>query len=278
MFKKIVITLAFLFVMTGTVVLAADQYGGYDLPVDIQVNGDYINCVKKPFLESGSTYIPLRAFSEAVGAQIEWDEESQTATMIKDGHKFEFCSDNDYCTIDGEKCNLSSINREFLTFIPVRIISETLGYTVEWDDYYMTVKITAPDVIVPEESKDFSYTYSDILYLGKIIMLEAGSGTLDTKIAIGNTIVNRVRSSSFPDTIKDVIFDTNYGTQFPPAHTERIEETPSKECIIAAKCALNGVELVGNSIYFISAKAAPKSWAAKNRPYHSTVGNTAFYE
>ncbi|MBR5517654.1 MAG: cell wall hydrolase [Clostridia bacterium] len=278
MFKKIVITLAFLFVMTGTVVFAADQYGGYDLPVDIQVNGDYINCVKKPFLESGSTYIPLRAFSEAIGAQIEWNEEAQTATMIKDGHKFEFCSDNDYCIIDGEKRELSSINREFLTFVPVRVISETLGYGVEWDDYYMTVKITAPDVTVPEESKDFSYTYSDILYLGKIIMLEAGSGTLDTKIAIGNTIVNRVQSSSFPNTIKDVIFDTNYGTQFPPAHTERIEETPSKECVVAAKCALNGVELVGNSLYFISAKAAPKSWAAKNRPYHSTVGNTAFYE
>ena len=278
MFKKLVITLAFLFLLTGTLVFAADQYGSYDLPVDIQVNDDYIKCVKKPFLENGSTYIPLRAFSEAVGAQIEWNEETQTATMIKDGHRFEFCSDNDCCFIDGEKCDLSSINREFLTFIPVRIISETLGYGVECDDDYITVKITAPDVVVADELKDFSYTYSDILYLGKIIMLEAGSGGLDTKIAIANTIVNRVHSPSFPNTVRDVIFDTNYGVQFPPAHTERINETPSKECIIAAKCALNGVELVGNSLYFISVKAAPKSWVNGHRPYHSTVGNTCFYE
>ena len=278
MFKKLVITLAFLFAVTGFTVLAADQYGGYDIPVDIQVNDSFIKCAKKPFLENGSTYIPLRAFGEATGAEIYWNEETQIATMVKDGHTFEFCSDNDYSTIDGEVCQLSSINREFLTFIPVRVISETLGYNVEWDDYYMTVKITAPTVMLPEESKDYTYTYEDILYLGKIIMLEAGSGGLDTKIAIANTIVNRVESATFPNTIKDVIFDTNYSVQFPPAHTEKINDTPSKECIIAAKCALNGVELVGDSLYFISAKAAPKSWAAKNRPYHSTVGNTAFYE
>ena len=74
------------------------------------------------------------------------------------------------------------------------------------------------------------------------------------------------------------LFTISFAISFPPAHTERIEETPSKECIIAAKCTLNGVELVGNSIYFISTKAAPNSWVAKNRPYHSTVGNTAFYE
>ncbi len=277
MFKKFVITLAFLIVLTGTVVFAADQYGGYDIPVDIEVNGTFISCVKKPFLEQGSTYIPLRAFGEAVDAEIYWDEETQTATMIKDGHTFEFCSDNDYSTIDGEICELSSINREFLTFIPVRIISETLGYDVQWDDYYMTVKITAPDVTVPEESKDYSYNFEDILYLGKIVMLEAGSGGLDTKIAISNTIVNRVRSASFPNTIKDVIFDTNYSVQFPPAHTDRINETPSKECIIAAKCALNGVELVGDSLYFISTKAAPSSWVHKNRTYYITIGNTAFY-
>ena len=50
-----------------------------------------------------------------------------------------------------------------LTFIPVRAISETLNYTVLWDEFYLTVKITAPDVIVPEACKDYSYTYEDIM-------------------------------------------------------------------------------------------------------------------
>lgn len=277
MLKKLIFLFSFILIITVIPAYAADKYGGYEIPVDIEVNGKFIKCVKKPFLVNGSTYIPMRAFAEATGAEISWDEESQTATMAKDNHRFEFCSENDYCIIDGVQKDFSSINREYLTFIPVRAISETLGYSVEWDDYYLTVKITAPDVTVPETACDYSYTYEDILYLGKITMLESGSQGLDMKIGICNTIINRVRSGSFPNTIKNVIFDTNYGTQFPPAHTDRMNETPSKECIIAAKCALNGVELVGNSLYFINTKAAPSSWAHKNRTYYTTIGNTAFY-
>ena len=278
MLKKLVIALVFILTLIIVPAYAADCYKGYEIPVDIEVNGSFINCVKKPFLVNGSTYIPMRAFSDAIGAEISWDEESQTATMIKDGHKFEFCSDKGYCFIDEIQKDYTSINRDFHTFIPIRVISETLGYNVEWDNYYLTAKITADGVTIPEASRDYSYAYEDILYLGKIVMLEAGSGGLDTKIGIANTIVNRVRSTIFPNTIKDVIFDTNYGTQFPPAHTERINETPSMDCILAAKCALNGVELVGDSLYFISTKAAPSSWAHRNRAYYTTIGNTNFYE
>ena len=278
MLKKVSLILIIFILSTFTPAFAYDKYAGYEIPVDIELNGGFIKCAKKPFLVDGSTYIPLRAFADAIGAGITWDEASQTATMIKDNHKFEFCSDNDYCIIDGVKREYSSINRDFFTFIPVRIISETLNYTVEWDNDYFTVKITAPDVEVPELCCDYSYTYEDILYLGKIAMLESGSSGLEMKIGICNTIVNRVNSPIFPNTVKEVIFDTNYGTQFPPAHTDRINNTPSTECIIAAKCALNGVNLAGNSLYFISTKAAPSSWAHKNRTYYTTIGNTNFYE
>ena len=278
MFKKLVITLAFLISLTNFTVLGTDKYNGYQVPIDIEVNGKFIKCAEKPFLENGSTYIPLRAFSNAVNAQIEWNEDTDTAIMIKNGHTFEFCSNNDYCIIDGTKQECHTINYKYLTFIPVRIISETLNYTVEWDNDYFTVKITAPNVTVPEECCDYSYTYEDILYLGKIAMLESGSNGIDMKIGICNTIINRVNSSLFPNSVKDVIFDTNYGVQFPPAHTDRINNTPSTECIIAAKCALNNVNIVGNSLYFISTKAAPSSWAHKNRTYYTTIGNTNFYE
>lgn len=278
MIKKLIFLFSFILIITVFPAYAADKYGKYEVPVDIEVNGSFIKCAKKPFLINGSTYIPLRAFSEAIDAEIIWNEESQTATMTKDGHKFEFCSDNNYCIIDGVQKNYSSVNRDFLTFIPVRVISETLGYGVEWNDYYLTVIITAPNVTVPESARDYSYTYDDIMYLGKITMLESGSNGLDMKIGICNTILNRVKSGLFPNTVKDVIFDTKYGTQFPPAHTDRINNTPSKECIIAAKCALNGVNLAGDSLYFINSSAAPSSWAHKNRAYYTTIGNTNFYK
>ena len=277
MFKKLIITLAFLLALTSVSVLGADKYKGYELPVVIDINGNFIKCDQKPFLENGVTYIPLRAFAYALSSPVYWDGNTQTAIMVKDNHSLKFCVTDNYCTVDGVQKPCSVIVRQGLMFVPVRILSEALGYGVSWDNSYMTVKITAPDVAVQPNYVDYSYTYEDILYLAKITMLESGTGSLDMKIAICNTILNRVKSSQFPNTIKGVIFDTNYGTQFPPAHTDKINKTPSLECFIAAKCALNGVNLAGNSLYFISTKAAPKSWAHKNRTFYKTIGSTNFY-
>ena len=91
MLKKLLILLSLLLVTIALPAYAADKYGSYDVPVDIEVNGTFIRCEKKPFIENGSTYIPLRAFAEAVGAEILWDEGTKTATMKKADHTFEFC-------------------------------------------------------------------------------------------------------------------------------------------------------------------------------------------
>ena len=78
--------------------------------------------------------------------------------------------------------------------------------------------------------------------------------------------------------IKNVIFDTKYGVQFPPVHTTRINETPSYESIVAAKCVLNGVNIVGNSLYFIEKRNAASSWAHRNRPFFGNIHDMCFYE
>ncbi len=278
MFKKIVITLAFLIAITTVSVLAADKYKGYDIPVDIEVNGSFIKCSEKPFMLNGVTYIPLRAFADAVYGKVYWDSATANAVMLHGKHSFRFCAKVNYCIVDGVRKPCTAINYKNTLFIPVRIVSEALNYTVKWDAGYMVVKITAPNITVPENCKDRSYTYEDIIYLAKLTMLESGTQGLDMRIAVCNTIVNRVKSKEFPNTVKGVIFDTKYGTQYPPVHNaEMMSRIPSRDCFFAAKCALNGVNLVGNSMYFIMTEVAPKSWAHKNRPFYKTIGNTNFY-
>lgn len=278
MIKKVTAVLIILFIFISTNVFAVDSYGGYDIPIDIEVNGSFIKCVKKPVLIDGVTYIPLRAFSDAIGGIIKWDEINNAATMEKDGHSFVFYLEKEYCIIDGIQKKYPSIMYKDLSFIPVRAVSETLGYYVMWDDFYQTVKISASNVAVPEECKDYSYSYEDILYLGKIIWIESGYAHFDVKLGVGGTVLNRVKSPSFPWTVKDVIFDKKYGVQFPPAHTSRINETPSYESVLAAKCVLNGADVVGNSLYFIEKRNAASSWAHKNRRFFGTIHDMCFYE
>jgi N-acetylmuramoyl-L-alanine amidase len=86
--------------------------------------------------------------------------------------------------------------------------------------------------------------------------------------------MNRVASPIFPDTVHEVIFDKQYGIQFTPAYSGAIYNTPSEECIIAAKIALDGGNTAGNSLYFASSK---NCWAARARPFAMTIGGHYFY-
>jgi len=278
MIKKLTAVITVIMMLISVTALAADTYGGYAVPVDIDINGSFIKCAEKPILAGGTTYIPLRAFSDAIGGAIGWSGEEMAATMTKDGHTFVFYIQKDCCLVDGIEKNCSSILYNNLTFIPVRAVSETLGYDVSWDAFYLAVKITAPEVSVQENCKDYSYTYEDILYLGKITQVESGYQPFETKLGVAGTILNRVKSPLFPNSVKDVIFDTKYGVQFPPAHTGSFNVTPTNDTIVAAKCALNGVNVVGNSLYFIDVKHAASSWANRNRPYFGTINSMAFYE
>ena len=279
MLKKITAIVVVLIMIFATAyAFEPDSYGGFKIPVDIDINGNFIKCVQKPFLVNNSTYIPLRAFADAIGGEISWNEQEQAATLLKDGHTFVFYAQHNYCLIDGEQNDYSALEYRDLLFVPIRLVSKKLGYNVEWDDLTLTVKITASDVQVAQRCVDTSYTYEDIIYLGKITWIESGYQPFEVKLGVANTVVNRMRSDSLPSTIKEVILDTRHGIQFPPAHTERINETPSKECVIAAKCALNGANNVGASMYFINVKYAASSWVHNNRPHYTTIGNVAFYE
>ncbi len=278
MIKRIIAIVTVIMIVTSITALAVDTYGGYIVPVDIDVNGSFIKCEQKPILINSTTYIPLRAFSDAIGGTIGWDANQKAATMTKSGHSFVFYPQRNYCLIDGVKKNHPSIIYKDLTFIPVRAVSEVLNYKVAWDDLYLTVKITASGVTVPDSCKDWSYTYDDLLYLGKITHIESGYQHFKVKLGVANTVINRVKSSQFPNNIKDVIFDTRYGVQFPPAHTTKINVTPSKDSMIAVKCALNGVNNVRNSLYFNDAQYASSSWAHNNRPHYATIYDMSFYE
>ena len=279
MIKKITLLLALVLLLSSLCAYARDTHNGYNYPVDIDVNGSFIKCVEKPILINGTTYIPLRAFADAIGGTTVWNDENATATMQKAGHTFTFFLQEDYSVIDEVTKPHKAVLYNNVTFIPVRAISETLGYDIYWDSSTLTVKITAPDVVVPDNLKDTSYTYEDIYYLGKITQIESGYQHFQVRLGVASTILNRVRSTQFPNTVKDVIFDTRYSTQYPPAHTEKFKTIePSFDTLFAAKCALHGVNLVGNSMYFVDVPYTEGSWVHNNRPHYVTLHDMAFYE
>lgn len=123
-----------------------------------------------------------------------------------------------------------------------------------------------------------NYTDDDLYWLSRIIHAEASGESFTGKVAVGNVILNRVKSSDFPNTIYNVIFEY-YGNipQFSPVAEGTIYNTPSQESIQAAKDALNGARPVGNSTYFFNPDKAAGTWIVSNKTYVTKIGGHAFY-
>ncbi len=156
--------------------------------------------------------------------------------------------------------------------VPVRVLGEALGAEVTWNEERWAVELRSGTA--PIRSGEDYYQEDVVYWLSRIIHAESGNQPLEGKIAVGNVVLNRVRSPRFPDTVYEVIFQRN---QFTPAMTGTVNRTPSSESVIAAKLCLEGVNTAGDALYFVNPHVAPSSWASRNRPYVATIGAHAFF-
>ena len=127
------------------------------------------------------------------------------------------------------------------------------------------------------KGKDF-YNKDDLYWLSRIIHAESQGEPLRGKIAVGNVIINRKNRSEYPNTIKAVIFDRKYGTQFTPVANGSIYNTPNSDSIKAAKIVLDGYSLDHDMIFFLNPRVATNFWITQNKSFVMKIGNHAFYK
>lgn len=126
----------------------------------------------------------------------------------------------------------------------------------------------------PQIVPAMSYTDEDLLWLARIIYAEAGGESIECQIAVGTTVLNRVASSSFPNTIYGVIFEPN---QFTPARSGSIYNTPSAASYEAARRCLGGERSDTRILYFQTAAVASGSWMHNARKFIFTLDGVNFY-
>ncbi len=97
-----------------------------------------------PYIDNGSTLIPLRGLVEEMGAEIGWDGATQTITITKGVTIITLQIGSKAVKVSGKTQQLpvAPVITESRTFIPVRFVSEVLGYEVGWDGATQTVTIT----------------------------------------------------------------------------------------------------------------------------------------
>ena len=139
--------------------------------------------------------------------------------------------------VSSEYVDVTFATSEAITMAEVKEIARKKAEEEAKRKAAQTTEIT----VVQKEAYDA--TTDEILLLAALIQCEAGGESYQGKLAVGAVVMNRVRSSRYPNTISDVIYSPG---QFTPAGNGKVaavlERGPKDSCIQAAQEAVNGVD------------------------------------
>ena len=111
-----------------------------DTEVDVEgirvtIDGKYVDFDVLPILEDGRVLVPMRKIFEKLGAVIEWADETATVTATKGETVITLKIGDKVAHVNGEALKLDVPAKvvDGRTLVPIRFISESLGYDVSWD-------------------------------------------------------------------------------------------------------------------------------------------------
>ena len=132
--------------------------------------------------------------------------------------------------------------------------------------------LAAMGIMNSSNSSNSSTSSSDLNLLARIIYAEARGEPYTGQVAVGAVVLNRVRHSSFPNTIAGVIYQSG---AFDAVADGQINYTPNSTAIKAAQDALNGWDPSYGAIYYFNPATATNKWIW-SRPPTVTIGNHRF--
>lgn len=114
------------------------------MTIEVWVDGSNLPLAVPPEVRNERTMVPIRAVAEALGATVEWDQETATVTMTRAGVTVTMTLDSTTATVNGENVEMNVapyvINER--TLIPARYVAEFFGQTVDWYGDKQLVTIT----------------------------------------------------------------------------------------------------------------------------------------
>ncbi len=115
---------------------------------------------------------------------------------------------------------------------------------------------------------------SDIQLMARAINGEARGEPYEGQVAVGAVILNRVKSSQFPNTIAGVIYQSG---AFTAVADGQINKPIAENSTVykAAQDAQNGWDPTGGCIYYFNPDTATNKWIW-SRPYVKTIGKHRF--
>lgn len=134
----------------------ADPYNDQPLVIKLQVGSRryYVNQAPAnmdaaPFITRERTLVPIRFLAESIGAKVDWNDYQKKATIFHDGEVIELWVGRNTAQINGERRAIDTSNAQLTPIIengrimlPLRFITENLGFEVHWIDTSQEIILT----------------------------------------------------------------------------------------------------------------------------------------
>lgn len=143
--SKAKLVVSFILIMLIASSILPEVYASSDIKV--MVDGNYIAFDQPPIIDKGRTLVPFRAIFEALGAEVQWDDRTKTATGVKGNNVVKLQVGNRFAMINGREVllDVEPITLNGRTLVPARFSGESLDASVEWDSQTRIVIIKSKD-------------------------------------------------------------------------------------------------------------------------------------
>ena len=156
------------------------------------------------------------------------------------------------------------------TVSAVKSFQKKNGLTV--DGIAGTQTLKAMGITSSSSSSSSSNNSSNVNLLARVVYGEARGEPYTGQVAVAAVVLNRVKSSKFPNSISGVVYQSG---AFDAVADGQINMTPDTTAKKAAQDALNGWDPSYGAIYYFNPSTATNKWIW-SRPMTVTIGKHRF--
>ena len=116
--------------------------------------------------------------------------------------------------------------------------------------------------------------HGNLYLLARLVYGEARGEPYKGQVAVAAVVLNRVKSSQFPNSVSGVIYQSG---AFSVVNDGQINLTPDETAIKAARDAMNGYDPTNGCLYYYNPAKTTNQWML-SKPVLLVIGNHSFFK
>lgn len=172
--------------------------------IKLYIDGSEVECAVAPMIVNDRAMVPARVVFENLDADVKWDPSEYKVHIKSENTYIVFTIGKKDAVLNGKKVSLDAapVIVSDRTMVPIRFVSENLGYDVDWNGNTRCVFVTTPEP--PEEE-----------YVSDILSVDTVDDDSDTRVVIKLTEGVEPKIMTLEDPFRLIIdfYDTSLSTK-----------------------------------------------------------------